>query len=383
MHGIVRHLLADRTRKELGGVTAQAVVAVRAHVAGHIVDECAGRLGHGIALADIALDLTEAVDRLAEGDPLIRVAHHDLQAAIGDAQAHGSQGQPLDLQVAHHVHQATALLSQQVSHRDATVLEDELAHGAGAHAHLVDGLAGGEARTIPVYAKGGDGSVHFRVDQEYEALGSVRDVGLGAVEHVAVAVAYGRGGHAQHIGAVAWLSHAHAADPLAGQDLVQVVLLLFVIRAMEEVVHEQHRVCKVGQAEPGIALGQFVVDDDCRGRVHACTAPLLGDGDAVHAQLTELAEQRQVQVLGLVELLGLGFDLARGEVRHQLAEHLVLGRGGIGGADGVCQFGRTTDGGGLGGPRHGASRVSRVRTRAVSNPLGSGRWANQRISWPS
>src|SRR5262249_6338615 len=103
LHRVVGDLLPDRRGEELRGVGAQAIPRARADPARDRVDQRPRRFGLGVALTDVALDLTMFGDALPERSPIDRVARHDLDAAVRDAEAHRSQGDALDLQVAHHV----------------------------------------------------------------------------------------------------------------------------------------------------------------------------------------------------------------------------------------------------------------------------------------
>src|SRR5262245_44112986 len=86
LHGIVGDTLGGRSGEELGRVGTEAIAALGRYTRGLAVKQAAGRLGLGVGLADVALDLTELGNRLAERVPLRRVAHHGVHAAVGDAE---------------------------------------------------------------------------------------------------------------------------------------------------------------------------------------------------------------------------------------------------------------------------------------------------------
>jgi hypothetical protein len=97
LHGTAGHGRGHGPAVELDGVAVDAAAgAPQVHRARRGVDEGAARRVLGVALGDVALHLAEAVERLAEGAPLLRVAHHHLRAAPRDAQAHGREGEPAE-----------------------------------------------------------------------------------------------------------------------------------------------------------------------------------------------------------------------------------------------------------------------------------------------
>ena len=104
----------------------------------------------------------------------------------------------------------------------------------------------------------------------------------------------------------------------------QVRRALIVVARPEEVVHEEHRVGEVREAEARVALRQLVVDDGRGQRVHAGAAVVGRDGDAEQAELAAAAEQGDVELALAVVLLGLGLDHVADEVAHHLPEHAVL-----------------------------------------------------------
>jgi hypothetical protein len=93
-----------------------------------------------------------------------------------------------------------------------------------------------------------------------------------------------------------------------------------------------------------------VVDDDGRDRVHAGAAVLRRHGDAEHTQISELAEERDVQRPLAVVRGGLRVDLLLRELRDRLAQEAVL-------------FGRIEQGVGV---THGPAPSRAVRSRAGS-----------------
>ena len=228
----------------------------------------------------------------AERLALAGVVHHHPQAALGDAERHGGQGEALDLEVAHHVEQALALGAEQVVGRHAAVVEDQLGGHRGAHAELLfQTLTEGEAGDVLLDHERADAALAGPgVDQEHVAErlvvdGAVGDERLAAVEDVVIAVALGGGAHAEHVGARFRLGHAHAADPFAGEDRRQDALPLRRRGVAVEVVHEQHAVGEVGEGEARVGGRQRLVDDHRRGRIEpgAAVAPRRPSGRAARA----------------------------------------------------------------------------------------------------
>ena len=320
----VGDLLGGGGGEQLGGVGADPVAVVGAGGGRDRVDQGADGLDLGVALAQVALDLAVLVQRLAERLALGAVAQHDVEAALRDAEAHRGQAEPLDLEVAHHVGEAVALGAEQVGGRDPAVVEDQLRHRRRPHAHLRDLVAGGEAGRAALDEEGGDPAVELGVDHEQRGLGAVGDEGLAAVEDVAVRVLAGDGGHAEDVGAVAGLAHAHRADRGAAQRPGQVAGALGRRRRPVEVVDEQQRVREVGQREAGVGVGDLLVDDDRGGGVEAGAAVGVGDGDAEQPELAGLTEQPDVEGAELIVLHRLLLDVAAGPGADRLAQHRVL-----------------------------------------------------------
>mmetsp|Transcript_12808 Transcript_12808/g.35502 ORF Transcript_12808/g.35502 Transcript_12808/m.35502 type:complete len:222 (+) Transcript_12808:537-1202(+) len=216
---------------------------VEVHARGGGVEVAAARAHLGVGLGHQALDLSEVAEGPAEGLAVLRVLGHDLHAPLGDAAAHRGQAEPLDLEVAHHVHVGVALLAYQVAGRHAAVVEDQLGRGRRAHAALVaDLLAQGEARGALLHHEEADARglallarVRPRVHEEVVTGGhavdrAVGDPHFGASELVvAVGAALGNGAHAQHVGAGLGLRHTHAGNRGARAGLGQEALFLIVV----------------------------------------------------------------------------------------------------------------------------------------------------------
>ena len=99
------------------------------HGAG-LVEQLAGRGGAGLHVGELELDPLQAVDRLAEGDPLLRVLVGVVGRALGDADSLRGGAEPGALERAERDPEALALGPDQVLGRNADVGERGLARWA-------------------------------------------------------------------------------------------------------------------------------------------------------------------------------------------------------------------------------------------------------------
>mmetsp|Transcript_16858 Transcript_16858/g.47965 ORF Transcript_16858/g.47965 Transcript_16858/m.47965 type:complete len:270 (-) Transcript_16858:669-1478(-) len=200
LDGTVGHVLAHRAAVELHAVGVQAVAGgVQVEVAGRLVDVAAARLVLRVGLGDEALHLPEAVEVGAERLPLPRVLVHLLDASAGDPQAHGSQYDSLNLEIAHHAYAGAVQLADEIRSRDAAVVEDELGCHRGSHSKLIlDLLSEGETlralldeeerHIAPSLA--GLGVHEVEVPGRDAVEGAVGDPHLRAIQDVVVALAF-------------------------------------------------------------------------------------------------------------------------------------------------------------------------------------------------
>ena len=264
------------------------------------------------------------VERFAERASLACIVDHDLDRTLRDAHAHRRERQSFDLEIAHHVGQSSAHLAEQVLARNAALVEDQLRHGRAAHAELVDVVRGREPRAAAIDDEGRDSAIDLGVHEEAIAFATIGDVGLGAVQDPVFAFEMRGGRHREDVGAGVGLGHSHAGDPFTAEGLVQIARSLFLVRTMIKVVHEEHRMREVCEAEAGIVFGELVMDDDGCHRVHSRTPVLRGDRDAQETELAELTEKRHVQNAFDIEFGGLGLDLPACEIGDRLAKHPML-----------------------------------------------------------
>ena len=80
----------------------------------------------------------------------------------------------------------------------------------------------------------------------------------------------------------------------------------------------------VGQADAGRGAADLLDRDHVLEIAQAAAAILLLDRHAEQAQLAELGPQLARELVAAVDLLGQRCDLARGEARHRVADHLRL-----------------------------------------------------------
>ena len=80
----------------------------------------------------------------------------------------------------------------------------------------------------------------------------------------------------------------------------------------------------VGQADAGRGAADLLDGDGVLEIAQPAAAILLLDRHAEQAELAELGPQMARELVGAVDLLGQRGDLARGEARHRVADHLRL-----------------------------------------------------------
>ena len=229
--------------------------------------------------------------------------------------------------------EAAAFLAEPVLGGNATAVEMELRRVGGAPAVLVERAADLEARrallneehghraarrTCPV-GLGGD-AVEIAVD-------AVGDEHLGAVDHVAVAVAPRESADAFHIGAGIRLGHRHRGNNLAGNDARHPFVLLRFAPGLED-MHRGHvgviedRVGDAGKRRTAELFGEH----DAGERVHLRSAVARRVADAEKAQAAHAAQHLARHVTLLFPGQRLRLDLGLDEPAHLRAEHLMLRR---------------------------------------------------------
>src|SRR5690606_13109080 len=294
-----------------------------------------GAAGHhrGIHVGELALHQLELADRLAELLALVDVGNHHVHAGAHDPQRPTREYRPLEVEPAHqHVGTApdagfgiVADAAQHVLGRDLAVVEDQLAGGAAAHAHLVELLRHREAGEVLFDEEGGDAAragleVVLGIDDEDVGIRSVGDPELGAVEHPAVAAEVGAQLHRYHVGAGAGLAHRERPDVLAAHQLRQVLALLRLGAVATDLVDAEVRVGAVGQADGRRAPGDLLHRHDMREVAQVGTAVGFRHGDAEYPEFAELAPDLEGEVVVAVHRAGERRDLARDELANGVAQ---------------------------------------------------------------
>src|SRR5688572_7988626 len=190
----------------LAGVAADALV----HLARGVVDHQPAGMRLHRHVGQHELDALEGGDRLAELLALLGVADGGVERGLGDADGHGAGGRPRDVEGAHGDLEALPLGAEALSRGDRAVGEVQRDRRRGADAELLLLLADREARRALLdqerrHALRPLGEIDGREDRDDVGVVAVRAPLLGAVEHVVVAAANGRGPEARRVGAGAGL----------------------------------------------------------------------------------------------------------------------------------------------------------------------------------
>ena len=200
-----------------------------------------------------------------------------------------------------------------------TALDTSAFNLSGAQAHLAVHRGGGQAFPAFFEHKPADlAAVVLGPDDKHVGNRRVGDPHLGAGKAVAAVDLAGAGDHAAGVGAVVGLGQAEAADPLAGGQLGQVLLLGgFVAEFMDRHHHQRalhaHHAAVAGVHALHLARHQAVAHV-----VQAGAAVLLGDGRAQQSQLAHLAKDG-----------GIGGFVAKGHLHARQQLFLAVGAGSL------------------------------------------------------
>src|SRR5581483_10056135 len=118
-------------------------------------------------------------------------------------------------------------LREHVLRRDAAIFEEELRSDRRAQRELAHVVGGGEARRAFLDDEAADRAFALRPDDRDIGDRSVRDPRLRAIEDPGITVATRIGAHAAGVRAEVGLGEAEAADLLAGSELRNPVVALF------------------------------------------------------------------------------------------------------------------------------------------------------------
>ncbi|MNS72210.1 hypothetical protein D3C72_1056110 [compost metagenome] len=183
-------------------------------------------------------------------------------------------------------------------------VHDDFAGDAGAQADLaVDG--GGRQALHALFeheaADRADGAAFadfLGPHDEHVGDGRVADPHLRAAERVAARHLLGARGHAAGVGAMVGFGQAEAADPFAGGELGQELLLLCFGTEFEDRHHHQRALHAGHRAVARIDALDFAGDQAVGHVVQAGAAVLLGDRRAEQAERTHFAKDRGVGFAG-------------------------------------------------------------------------------------
>ena len=258
--------------------------------------------------------------------------------ADGDGRAAAGRDRQLEPAVVQGVERdfvASADLPEHVLRRHADVLEDHGGGGRAVQAHLVLLVAGAHPREAPFDQKGGELlAVHLGEDDEEIGESPVRDPHLLPAQHEAAVVLPGRARlGAERIRPGAGLAQTVGPDPLAADELAQILVLLGVGAEAAQRDDRQPGVRPEGRPERP-ALSDAAGHDDRGGLVELDAAVGLRDVGAHQPELTRATDQaaRQVPVLRF-ELVVVRHDLLGDELLGGLIDEPVLVGESFGGED--------------------------------------------------
>ena len=214
---------------------------------------------------------------------------------------------------------AFALFSDKVLGGDDAVIKNQLGHGGAAHTKFIDVMRSRETGAFAVNDERRNLAVELSVDEETVSFAAVCNVGLRAVETIGVTLFDRQRRHAEDVCSSAWLGHAHPTNPFAAEHLRQIFCPECGTGGEVEVVYEQHRVGQIGETEARVGLRELVVDDHGSDGIHACASVLVGNRDPQQAQLTELAEQLNVECAEFVMFRSLRLNFILREFSHHFA----------------------------------------------------------------
>ncbi|MCY1331083.1 hypothetical protein D9M69_167340 [compost metagenome] len=329
LHAVVDHpalQLGHRVLGHRGGRRIQRAVEEQLDAA---VEEHAADLHLGLQLGELVAGGLELQQLLAERLALVAVAHGPVQRGLGQGGGADGDLQALPGQLLHQVGEALAFRAEQVLRRHADVVEEQLAGVLGLHADLLQALALAEAGHRGVHQEQADAAgagrrIGLGHDYHHVAVHAVGDEGLGAVQHVMVAVAHGTGAHALQVGAGARLGHGDGADQLAAGHARQVGLLQVLAAVVQDVGRDDLRM--QGQAEQvgRAGAGELFQHDHAVALVRAQPAVFLRHAEAEEAALPGLGPDLAIDEALFLEALVMRQDFHLQEAADRLPELQVF-----------------------------------------------------------
>jgi GntR family transcriptional regulator len=301
---------------QLGHARLQITALAGVVLARGLLDQQPRGLQAGGHVGELQLDGLVLADGLAEGAALLAVAQCVLQRGTGQPHAARGHVDAPEFEAAYRMLEAaTLLLADELVCRYPAVLEHELGAVDGAVAQLLQLLAHREALALlgqeqaHALVRGGGLRIGLGQDGEAGAMDAVGDPGLGAVEHIVVAIATRHGADALQVGAGIGLGQADAATDLAGGEARQPrPLLRLGTVALHGGGHDQVGVEDAGRRHP--RLGNARDDAGIHGGRKSQTTVLGVDRRTEQAELLHLLDQVVGILVGVVELPRDGLDLA-------------------------------------------------------------------------
>ena len=173
-------------------------------------------------------------DRFAKGDALARVVHGIIQRRLSEPDSHGTDTDTASVEGFHEVREPFALFSETLGGRNTTVGKEHLAGVGSSQAKFVLSFADFESRGPALHDEGRDAAralgriARTRRNHENTRARGIGDVQLGAVDHVVVSVARGRGLSPACIRSRVWFGQTERAEHLSGGEIRDVTFALFV-----------------------------------------------------------------------------------------------------------------------------------------------------------
>ncbi|MNX94858.1 hypothetical protein D3C86_1271060 [compost metagenome] len=231
-------------------------------------------------------------------------------------------------QLFHQVHEAFVFFTEQVAHRHAYVVEEQLGGVGSVLADLLQLAATTETLAIALdhdqaAALGASARVGLAHHHDHVAGQAVADEGLAAVDHPLVTVAHGGGADRLEVGTGARLGHRNGEDGFAGADFRQPLLLLLFGAQTHDVRRNDVRMHAQAPTRNTRAVQLF--DQHRRvTEVTATTAVLGRHGEAQQVVATGLEPGFPVNLPGLVPLRLLGQAFTLEETARGFTQHFVV-----------------------------------------------------------
>ncbi len=167
----------------------------------------------------------------------------------------------------------------------------------------------------------------FGPDDEDVGDGTVGDPGLGAGDLKAAVHLLRPRDHASGVGAVPGFGQAKTADPFAGRELRQELLLLGFGAEFIDGHHDERPLDAHHRAEARIDAFHFPRHQTVRHVTEPRAAVLLGDDDAEHVERAKLPENRRVHTFVAEHVEHTRRQLVGTVLTRRLADHpLVVGQ---------------------------------------------------------